>query len=230
MPDWKVRITTKYLKIEKQEIIKVLKDISNKYIVVNEFWNDNNNPLDHIQMYVETDISERKFRKFIKEMITEGGNKAFSMDNRHSDWTGYIGYLLKYEDTEILGSSYTPEEINHYRTYYKKVSVASRSRSKNIGLLENDLEQILETIDFEKKYTIMEIANIVVNYYKVKKRVVHKANMTQLIWSIDLRLDKSDDPDFTLHLVLSDDGLRDKHNRQTDKFNARIDPIDGKTW
>lgn len=118
MTNWKVRITVKYLKISKIEILERLKEISSTYIIINEFWDDKGNPLDHIQMYIETEISERKLRTLVKSFLTEGGNKSFSMDNRHSDWNGYKGYLLKYDDTEILGASYSAEELTHFKEYF----------------------------------------------------------------------------------------------------------------
>lgn len=223
MKEWKVRITTKYLKIEKIEIVKVLKEIAEGYIVVNEFWDDKKTQLDHIQMYIQTDISERKFRKLVKDMLSEGGNKAFSMDNRHSDWNGYKGYLLKYSDTEVLGSSYTPEELNHYRDYYKKVSVASRPRSKANCILENDLQELLSNV--KEQMNIRDIAKIVVNYYKEKQKVIHLANMRQLIWSIYAYSQEDNDALIDQLIDYGDDGLRDLDQRQR-KFDGRQYPPD----
>lgn len=224
---WKLRITVKYLKISKIEILDRLKEISSTYLIINEFWDDKGNPLDHIQSYFETDLSERKLRTLVKSFLTEGGNKSFSMDNRHTDWNGYKGYLLKYDDTDILGSSYTPEEITHFKEYYKKVSKPKLKPRKEMKL-ENDLEEILQIMQNrdDNKYTIKEILKTIIQYYKDNKKVIHLANINQLAWSVKTYTDSEDE---LIDKLLHQDEAFYKMNAEEErslkiKFDGRIGP------
>lgn len=217
---WKIRITEKYLKISKIELIEELKKISSDYLIVNEYWDDKGNELPHVQGFIDVSQSERKFRALIKSFLHSGGNQAFSMDNRHSDWNGYKGYLLKYADTDIIGTSYGPDDITYFKEYYKKVS-KPKPKPRKDNILDNDLNQILSTIDLQGTYSILEISNIVVKYFKDNSRVLHRANCQQLVWSVHTALDHKDELDFALDIINNDDGLRNLYNKQENHFNCR---------
>lgn len=227
MKAWKIRITTKYINTEKSEISKSLKEISEKYLIVNEFKDDKQKPLDHIQMYIESETSERKLRALIKSFLKEGGNKAFSMDNRHTDWKGYTGYLLKYDDNIVLESSYTLDEIEEFKQYYFDVSKPKPTTRKELKL-ENDLEIILQKCQFNQKMTIREILHIIIEYYKENKKVIHLANINQLAWSVMTYT--SDDNSYLIDKLLSQDEqfsqIASKEHDRPEKFNGREYPIE----
>ena len=70
----------------------------------------------------------------------------------------------RYDDTVISSSSFELPYLDDFEAYYKAVSRTAKTPKHNIS--DNDLEQILDTIDHNKQYTILEIANIVVNYFQ----------------------------------------------------------------
>lgn len=225
---WKLRITVKHLKISKIELMEQLKEISSTYIIVNEHWDDKGKELDHIQCYLETQLSERKLRALVKETLLKGGNESHSMDNRHSDWKGYQGYLLKYDDTEILGSSYAPEEITHFKEYYKMVS-KPKPKPRTEMKLEQDLEAIMkifEESEEENKYEVREILRLIIRYYKANKKVIHFANIIQLAWSVKTFTgDEEDLLDKLLHQDESFYAINAKEERENgNKFNGRVGP------
>lgn len=218
MKSWKVRITAKYLNDTKENVACKIRDISKDYLIVNELWNDNKQPLDHLQMYVSTEVSERKLRALVKSCLTQGGNEAFSMDNRHSDWRGYQGYLMKYDDTVILLTSYTDTELEETKKYYFDVSTPKPKPRKELRL-EQDLELIMKMA--KPNMTIREIIGLVIQYYKDNRKVIHLANINQLAWSVKLYLDKEEDVfdkmlrmDDTLHrLNQEQQALKEKINK-----------------
>lgn len=189
MKEWKIRITSKYLADEKIRVAERLKEISEDYLIINEFWNDNKQPLDHLQMYVNTAVSERKLRALVKSCLTQGGNEAFSMDNRHSDWNGYKGYLMKYDDSVVLQTSYTKEELDHFRKYYFDVS-APKVKFKKELKLEKDLEAVLELT--RPGMCIKDILNVIIDYYKKNRKIMHLANINQLAWSVSAYMNGND--------------------------------------
>jgi len=92
------------------------------------------NPYPHFHFYLpEESLSCNTIRKRLNPYCS--GNQDFSVDNKHSDWTGYCSYLVKHDDTLILHIG--KYDLNELRDYYQGISRGTKKKIKEIKRLKS---------------------------------------------------------------------------------------------
>lgn len=106
--------------------LKVFIGKFNSHLLVQE-----TQPKIHYHMYLLTDVTHDALRARLKVSIPSlEGNKSYSMSNKHSDWPGYIGYCLKYENTKVISHQGLDLPLDTYREYYAdRVREAEQQRT-----------------------------------------------------------------------------------------------------
>lgn len=182
----KIRIDNQYLH-EDANINEVLKKFSQSYdrtgILVLE-----KNPKLHYHAYIESDITLPTLRKKLNEILTSTGNEAKSVSNQHHDWDVYKGYLFKHEDTSIvhIGTDYDKETlIKKYKNH------ANREVS---GEQPNSIVVQLEAYLKDKEWTtIKQLARLVLQYHKDKKKLLDKHYIGKLITTLYVNSGQGED-------------------------------------
>lgn len=106
-----------------EDRLKVFIGKFNSHLLVQE-----SKPKIHYHMYLLTDIQHDGLRARLKTAIPGlVGNKSYSINNKHSDWPGYIGYCLKYENTKVISHQGLDQSLDSYRQYYVDAVASAES-------------------------------------------------------------------------------------------------------
>lgn len=137
----------------------------------------------HYHIYVpENHLSIPTIRTRIREMCSEIATTSkkhnyYRIENVKISELAIQGYLLKFEDNEIIYQG-SDVEIEIAKKEYQKKTI-KKINEKNRVL---EIEKFLQ---FEKTNTPVEIANSIRKYYHKNNMVLHKAEivkLTQTIW------------------------------------------------
>lgn len=122
-------------------ILKVFIGKFNSHLLVQE-----SNPKIHYHMYLLTDLQHDGLRARLKKAIPAlVGNKSYSICNKHSDWPGYIGYCLKYENTKVISHQGLDQSLDSYRQYY--VEAVAEAENHRVERREQDRHKpVWETV------------------------------------------------------------------------------------
>lgn len=124
-----------------EDKVKVFIGKFNSHLLVQE-----TNPKIHYHMYLLTDIQHDGLRARLKTAIPGlVGNKSYSISNKHSDWPGYIGYCLKYENTKIISYQGLDQTLDYYRQYYTD-AVAEAEQARIERRDQDRVQPVWETV------------------------------------------------------------------------------------
>lgn len=178
----KIRIDTPYLNISIDEMVNTLlsfTDDRKTAVIVRE-----HNPDDHVHVYLKSPLSIPTLRTRIRPLLTEGGNKAYSIGTKHHDWDIYIGYMFKYDDTtevlyvhETLDQKYFQDKYNNYAKEEKKYE---------------ESDKIIRYVEAKDCKEPRDIAKAVCDYYVRNNKPFHKINMAMLVNMIWYKMGNQD--------------------------------------
>lgn len=207
---YKIRIDCQYLK-EKDDLSLTLyiKSFSCNFestaMIVRE-----RQPKDHLHMFILSKLTDKTIRKKIDYLLTERGNKSKSVSDKHDNWAGYRGYLLKHKDTEILhlGTNYNQEDL---KNYYLKVSksVEFKKNSSLITVADSYLKK--EGIEWE---TVHQLTQAVVLFYAHHHKLIHKARIGQLVETLYILKYPARTSEICNEIINYHTGLRDNADRE----------------
>jgi len=145
-------------------------------------------PKDHYHVYLaDPCLTAPTVRLRLAAMCPTKNNDSYSVSASTSDWLGYQGYLVKYEDTTILHQGNL--NVDELRDYYKKVSTSpdTQKRTEYTGIFNFVMEQI-DTANTGKHISARDITVAVIKYYQKEQKIFHKAHMAQLVNTIYYQL------------------------------------------
>jgi hypothetical protein len=178
----KLRLDVDFLKPDiniADELLK-LTDTPDSALIVREI-----HPKNHIHAYLDANLTCKPIRLIIRRMLVDGLptpiiSKKFSVNDVHSDWKGYKGYILKMEDSEIVYAG-ADVDVDELREYYKDVSKKNKSKKIMTDVLPHVEEGLSE----------LGVYRSVCDYYLVNDMVMCKANINKIVQTILYRRDAS---------------------------------------
>ena len=207
----KIRFDTQYLQCS--NIIPTIQGLTDSYettaVIVRE-----HQPKDHYHIYLDENCDIKTVRKRCRKICAEG-NKACTVGNNHDNWKGYISYLMKHNDTEVLhiGSHWgTRTELLKYYNSVKKSPIHNDNNSL--------VTQLLKYIGDQPWTTVRDLYGYIIRYYLERHKLIHKAHINQLALTIYLIKYPINMGMLVNDLLLTEDVLRLQDYRDTKKWLA----------
>ena len=140
-----------------------------KCIIVKE-----HTPKDHYHCYLEDCLTPPTIRDRLGKVCPTKNNDSYSVSTNHTDWLGYKGYLVKYEDTTVL---HCKEDVEKLREYYESKSTKVKVRTEYTKIY-NYVSANSDEPD------VRDICKLVMKFYLAEQKIFHKAHMAQIVNTI----------------------------------------------
>lgn len=132
-------------------------------------------PKDHYHVYIDDCLTPPTIRERLSHVCPTKGNDSYSVSATHSDWKGYQGYLVKYDDTTILHCEY---DIKELKDYYE-------SQCLNSGKVKRtDYTKILNFIVAKTdpdSADLRTLTKLILKFYLEEQKIFNKAHIAQIL-------------------------------------------------
>lgn len=180
----KVRVTK--INLTDDEFVKFILSLTTNpdtAIIVKE-----HTPKDHYHCYLEDCLTPPTIRDRLQKVCPTKGNDSYSVSNNHTDWKGYQGYLVKYEDTTILHCYYDIDEI---RSYYESQAAKSDKFKRRTEYTKIYNYVVAESpVDKPDPRTITKL---IMKFYIEEQKIFNKAHIAQILNTIWYQLNDQDE-------------------------------------
>lgn len=156
-------------------------------------------PKDHYHCYLEDCVTPPTIRERLSKICPTKGNDSYSVSTNHSDWKGYQGYLVKYEDTTILHCNY---DIQKIKSYYESQSTKVKIRTEYTKIYNYVMGE--SPVDSPDPRTITKL---VLKFYLEEQKIFNKAHIAQIVNTIYYQL--NEDSERFISQVLEEADLQD---------------------
>lgn len=163
-------------------------------------------PKDHYHVYLEDCLSPPTIRERLRLVCPTKGNDSYSVSTSHSDWKGYQGYLLKYDDTTVL---YCKQDIEELREYYESQSTNPKSGKRT------DYTKILNYVVAKTDPDSADsrtLAKLLLQFYIEEQKIFNKAHIAQILNTLWFQFHPSDEG--FIDTVLEEANLRTQYGRR----------------
>jgi len=160
----------------------------------------------HYHGYFKTTLSTRTIRRRLKDILNSPGNAGYSVSDKVPECDKYKAYCLfsKEDTTERI---IVNEDLEKLRALHLK-RVGTPNKTPNDSKIENYLKKLKPQIT--PYMPIKEIISLIANSYMKDNMVLHKANITQMTYTLHAYSHKSTEV-FAEGLISSDDGISNCH-------------------
>lgn len=173
----KIRITK--CNLSETELISTILSFTknpDKAIIVKEHI-----PYDHYHVYLEDSLSCPTIRNRLSKICVTKNNDSYSVSENHTDWKGYMGYLVKHENTTILHCNFNIQELRDYYLEKSKTKKKYTEYSEIYSWVMSKCETDSRTPRTPDSRTI---AKKVCEFYLEKQKILHKAHIAQIVQTI----------------------------------------------
>lgn len=163
-------------------------------------------PKDHYHCYLEDCLTPPTIRERLQKVCPTKGNDSYSVSDKHSDWKGYKGYLVKYDNTTILHCNYDIEEI---REYYESQSAKSDKFKRR-----TEYTQIFNYVVAQSPTDSPDprtITKLIMKFYIENQKIFNKAHIAQILNTIWYQM--NEDESF-VDQVLEEANIRSQWGRK----------------
>lgn len=159
----------------------------------------------HYHGLLDLTVCVKTFRKQLNSLLCEDamlkcpkGMRPISLSDKVNDENGYKAYCCYrtgHPITNVVVNDNLEELSNTYTNSQKSIS------SKSCLKLESDLHEIQPLIP--PGTGVRQITRVIIKYYHDKNRIIHIANIRQLVWSIF----SIENPNALIDHILSEENL-----------------------
>lgn len=136
-------------------------------------------PKDHYHVYMEDCYSAPTVRDRLQKVCPTKGNDSYSVSDKHSDWLGYKGYLVKYENTTILHCKFDIEELREYYESQKYKSSKFKRRTEFTKIIN----YVIAKCDPDSA-DLRTITKLILEFYLEEQKIFNKAHIAQILNTI----------------------------------------------
>jgi hypothetical protein len=165
-------------------------------------------PKDHYHCYVEDCFTPPTIRDRLGKVCPTKNNDSYSVSDKHHDWLGYKGYLVKYEDTTILHCNYDVEEL---KSYYESQAVKSEKFKRRTEYTKI-YNYVMANIP-DGPPDLRTIAKMICEFYIEEQKIFNKYNMAQILNTIWYQINDSKDESF-LDSMLEEANIRTQYGKR----------------
>ena len=192
-PHMKMRITSQYVQDEVRLVEFLKKQTVNPdtMILVEEV---SEKGTKHYHAYLQDTPSPPTLRQLLKEFLqipfdSKAKHTAYSINDKHHNWPGYIGYLFKdiehpeFPTRVVYNEKYTPEE---QRSYYTSVSCKNSCVGEPKGSKGSytRVQQFRIFIKDKHWESALDLARLVRKWYWSNQQLYNKAEMARMVQTI----------------------------------------------
>ena len=142
-------------------------------------------PKDHYHCYLEDCLTPPTIRDRLSKVCPTKNNDSYSVSTNHSDWLGYKGYLVKYENTTVL---HCKEDIQKLREYYESKSTKVKIRTEYTKIYNYVVANSPDDTPDPRT-----ICKLVMKFYLEEQKIFHKAHMAQIVNTIYYQMNPEDE-------------------------------------
>lgn len=166
-------------------------------------------PKDHYHVYLEDCYSAPTVRDRLQKVCPTKGNDSYSVSDKHTDWLGYKGYLVKYENTTILHCKFDIEELREYYESQKCKSSKFKKRTEFTKILNFVTAKMdADSADPGPR----NITKLILQFYIEEQKIFNKAHIGQILNTIWYLLHPEDDS--YIELVLEEANIRSQYGKR----------------
>lgn len=192
-PHMKIRITSEYVKDEMRLVEFLKKQTVNpsEMVLVEEV---SEKGVKHYHAYLQDTPSPPTLRQLLKEHLkipyeSKAKHTAYSVNDKHHNWPGYIGYLFKdiehpeFPTRIVYNEKHSPEE---QRSYYASVSCKDSCVGEPKGSKGSwsRVQQFRIFIKDKHWETALDLARLVRKWYWHNQQLYNKAEMARMVQTI----------------------------------------------
>lgn len=173
----------------------------------------------HYHGYLISNVCPKTFRKKIREMLTSAGNGAYSVSDKCPEPDRFMSYCL-FRPGHPIKKIHVNVDEDELKKIHNTVPKGNLTKLRTELKLEKLLKDIVNKYNGDTN--VQNIVGFIIKFYKENGMVIHKANITQLAWSVYVHL--TDDYQFLIRDILTaDDGLANINARQNHRYDDEGD-------
>ncbi len=173
----------------------------------------------HYHGYLISNVCPKTFRKRIREMLTSAGNGAYSVSDKCPQPDRFMSYCL-FRGGHPIKKIHVNVDEDELKKIHMNSQKTNITKLKTELKLEKQLKVILEK--YSGDTNIQNIVGFIIKHYKESGMVIHKANITQLSWTVYVHL--TDDYQFLIRdILLQDDGLSNINAVQNHRYEEDLE-------
>lgn len=201
----KIRVSK--ITISEEELIKLFLSFTtnpHSAVIVKEHI-----PKDHYHVYLDECLSPPTIRARLQMVCPTKGNDSYSVSTTHTDWKGYQGYLLKYDDTTVL---HCHQDIQELKEYYESQSKSSKSSKRTDYTKIYNYVIAKSEADLRTREDPKVITKLILEFYIEEQKIFNKAHIAQILNTLWFQFHPSDEG--FIDTVLEEANIRTQHGRR----------------